>query len=276
MKRLILLFLFIGLTAAAKEIQKKTHDPLLEGPGVSIDLIPAFEGYTPGSDFLVYLHIHHYPGFHTYWKNPGIVGVATSIEWTLPEGFKASEIIWPHPERTFMGAYPCHGYERDVTLATFIKGPTEVKEDQELTFKTKVSWMACAKGCFPGHASFTMTVPVTKKVKQQPWKPVLTPRDEQFDRADILIAEGLSKIDEEVIKIQITGSAETPISDDLYFFSEDGQVSSDQPQTVEDDPDGSKILIMKRSEYSPKGKKELIGVLKSGSNHYPLLAPFIP
>ena len=137
-------------------------DPRLEGPGLAIKLISENRSVTAGQPFTVGLHIHHYPGFHTYWKNPGIVGMVTSLEWTLPEGFTASEIQWPYPENTFMGEYPCHGYERDVTLLVTITPPREIPA-KEITLKTNAMWMACAKGCFPGYETFSISLPVTRE-----------------------------------------------------------------------------------------------------------------
>ena len=28
------------------------------------------------------------PGFHTYWRNPGTLGLPTAVEWSLPEGYE--------------------------------------------------------------------------------------------------------------------------------------------------------------------------------------------
>ena len=115
----ICLFLFINVTCAQE-------DPELIGPGLEIGLISESTGVTPGRPLTLGLHIHHLPGFHTYWKSPGIVGMATSIEWSLPEGFTASKIRWPYPQNTFMSKYPCHGYERDVTLIVDITPPEQI------------------------------------------------------------------------------------------------------------------------------------------------------
>ena len=44
------------------------------------------------------------PGWHTYWMNPGDSGEPPRIEWALPTGFTAGDIVWPHPERIRRGA----------------------------------------------------------------------------------------------------------------------------------------------------------------------------
>ena len=92
------------LSAEEKNAEEKTI-------GVEVELLAEVNAIVPGKSFQVGLRIRHEKGFHTYWQNPGIVGVATSLKWTLPEGFTASEIQWPYPELTKMASYPCHGYE---------------------------------------------------------------------------------------------------------------------------------------------------------------------
>ena len=111
------------------------EDPLLKGPGLSIGLISENSSIAAGEPFVVGIDIKHFPGFHTYWKNPGMVGVGTSIEWTLPNGFTASEISWPYPEKSFMAQYPCHGYERDVTLLVTITPPCQNRGEDGSSFR---------------------------------------------------------------------------------------------------------------------------------------------
>lgn len=242
-------------------------DPLLKGPGLEIDLISETRSITPGQPLIVGLHIDHLPGFHTYWKSPGMVGMATSIKWSLPEGFTASEIHWPHPENTFMGEYPCHGYERDVTLLVTITPPKEISA-KEITFKAETMWMCCAKGCFPGHQTFDLTLPVTAESLPDPTaKGQIAKAQKQLPTTTHKItATLLSKVDAPIIEIHF--SSDTPLPrKDLYFFSDDGQISSDQKQQFTPLEDGSLVLKIARSEFSPKQQNSVPGILKLGSSY---------
>jgi len=243
----------------------QAEDPLLKGPGLEIDLISENRSITPGQSMTVGLHIDHLPGFHTYWKSPGMVGMATSINWTLPEGFSASEIQWPSPENTFMGEYPCHGYERDVTLLVTITTPKVIATEQ-VTFQAETMWMCCAKGCFPGNQTFALTLPVTeeslpdstakKQIEKAKWQ---LPATSHGIKATLL-----SAIDAPIIEIHF--SSDNPLTkDDLYFFSGDGQISSDQKQEFILHEDGSLVLKIARSKFSPEQKNSLPGILKIGS-----------
>src|SRR5262245_49489670 len=63
---------------------------------VQASLVAADVSVQPGRPFTVALRLVHDPHWHTYWINPG-TGYATSLAWTLPEGFKAGDIQWPVP-----------------------------------------------------------------------------------------------------------------------------------------------------------------------------------
>ena len=256
----ICLFLFINVTCAQE-------DPEIIGPGLEIGLISESTGVTPGRPLTLGLHIHHLPGFHTYWKSPGIVGMATSIEWSLPEGFTASKIRWPYPQNTFMSKYPCHGYERDVTLIVDITPPEQITA-KEVKFKAKSAWMCCAKGCFPGFETFEITLPVTYEPKPIPSaKARLSKAISELPSKKHNI-EGIiqSSPDQKMITLSFQGEFKRPLKE-AYFFSSDGQISSDQKQKFVEEKNGSITLKIPRSEFSPEGKTTMPGVLKIGGRY---------
>src|SRR4051794_33600541 len=65
-------------------------------PHVKASLAAADASMQPGKPITVALHLVHDPRWHTYWIFPG-TGLPTSIEWTLPPGWKAGPIQWPAP-----------------------------------------------------------------------------------------------------------------------------------------------------------------------------------
>lgn len=76
------------------------------------ELVASEEGAQPGFRTTVALKLIYDPGWHTYWISPGI-GEATSIEWTLPDGWVASGIDWPAPVKIYTEAGEVfgHGFE---------------------------------------------------------------------------------------------------------------------------------------------------------------------
>lgn len=254
-------FLLISFSVRAEK------DPQLTGPGLEIGLISGSTGVSPGKPLTLGLHIHHLPGFHTYWKNPGIVGMATSLEWSLPEGFTASKIRWPYPENTFMAEYPCHGYERDVTLMVTITPPAQITA-KNVTFKAEAAWMCCAKGCFPGFETLELTLPVTTAPKPVPTAKALLAKaiKELPSKKHGVKAILHSKTDAETITLNFQGDLKSPLGKP-YFFSSDGQISSDQKQKFVEEKDGTFTLKIARSEFSPEGKASVPGVLKVGDRY---------
>lgn len=56
------------------------------------------------------------PHWHIYWQNPGDSGIAPTFDWSLPNGVKAGDILWPTPKRFAMGDIINYGYGDRVTL----------------------------------------------------------------------------------------------------------------------------------------------------------------
>ncbi|MEY5010083.1 MAG: hypothetical protein RLZZ253_1222, partial [Verrucomicrobiota bacterium] len=103
-----------------------------------------------GQPFTAILRLRMEPGWHTYWQFGGDSGLPTSIQWTLPEGYKTGPIQWPLPS-----AHPSDGdqltyvYEKEVLLFTeIIPAPGSTLE----TLKASVRWLACNETCIPGNA----------------------------------------------------------------------------------------------------------------------------
>lgn len=258
------------LTPLAAEETVEETNPV----GLSIDLISELEVIAPGKPFTVGLHLQHQKGYHTYWKNPGIVGMATTLTWDLPKGFTASDIQWPYPEQSLMAGHPCHGYERDVTLLITIT-PPKVITDKAVTLKTSAQWMCCAQNCHPGFQDFSITLPVGEQAKPtvKGKKLIATAKEEipkPLKATDFTVSL-TSAPDEKNIQFVIS----PPPPQQVYFFSSDGQVSSDPPQELIKDDNRSLRLTVPRSTYSPEGKTSLPGILKLGKSHF-LINPAYP
>jgi len=248
------------------------EDPLLVGPGLKIGLISENSSIAAGEPFTVGIDIKHFPGFHTYWKNPGMVGVGTSIEWTLPEGFAASGISWPYPEKSFMADYPCYGYERDVTLLITITPPEKI-EQEVVSLSAKTTWMCCAKGCFPGFETFKITLPVKESAEKNTATAALfkKARSEFPTQNNDIVATLTSKPDAKIVQVHLLGLKDAK-PEEMHFFSSDKQISSDKKQSFQRKEDGSITFSVPRSEFSPKETTSLPGVLLVGDSHFTIEA----
>lgn len=256
-----------GLVSASETSEMK---------GLKIKLISEQKVVSPGATITVGVSIKHDEGFHTYWRNPGNVGMATGIKWKLPEGFLAESIQWPCPELCLMAGHPCHGYERDVVLLVDIKVPEKLFTN-EVKLIANVAWMCCADDCHPGFKELSIILPVGEKsiVDEKHAVVFATARKELPIEDCPWEVVMLSGKDEPVVKVRVKqrSGVETKKVPE-YIFSDDGQVSSDKEQKFTKQADASYIMRIDRSEYSPKFKNKFSGVLKVGNHHYTFLTDY--
>lgn len=107
----------------------------------------------PGKTVWVAVRQQMDPGWHTYWRNPGEAGVATSITWALPQGVTAGEIVWPAPIRFSDGTVTNYGYEKDATLLVPLTAAATAKPGiAHLT----VNLLACEHMCIPEQATLDL------------------------------------------------------------------------------------------------------------------------
>ncbi|MGJ8726749.1 MAG: protein-disulfide reductase DsbD domain-containing protein [Roseibacillus sp.] len=232
-----------------------------EEVGLDLSLVAENKSIVLGEAFTVGIHIQHEPGYHTYWKNPGIVGMATNLEWDLPLGFTASQTLWPYPELCDMAGHPCHGFERDVTLLTTIT-PPENTTSTEINLKVSVAWMCCAQGCYPGSKELSLALPISLKSHPHPKHSLIIKKakKEVPQPSNTWTAHLLSRSDEAPLTLTFKGP---PGEEPQYFFSSDGQISSDQKQAFRKTDSGTWELSITRAKFSPRGKKSLPGILKT-------------
>lgn len=130
-------------------------------PKVKVQLIAEQESIQPGKPFWVALKMDVIPDWHVYWRNPGDSGMATRMTWDLPQGFEASPIVWPTPQRIAIPPLLNYGYSDQVLLLTQISPPANT--DPTVTIKGKADWLVCHDVCIPESAEFSLDLPVAEQ-----------------------------------------------------------------------------------------------------------------
>lgn len=132
----------------------------------------AFDAATvpPGSAFYAAVELTPQPGWHTYWRNPGDSGQRTKIEWKLPEGITAGEILWPPPQTLTEAGITSFVFDGRVVLPVrFTVAPNHPVGP--VTVSAKVTWLECDKECVPGKAmvtnAFTVGSPLVASADQK-------------------------------------------------------------------------------------------------------------
>lgn len=242
MKRLLAAALMMAVPALAE-------DPL------SVALLSEAKAIAPGSTFMVGLHLKPPQGFHTYWKHPGIVGLATSVEWSLPPGFHAGGIQWPAPEAVKMARYTAQGYRGETLLMVPVTAPRDLAQGAPVELTARVSWMCCGRQCHPAaKVPFSISLPAAE---QEQADPATRPLFETF-RTKLPAADPAwsSRVERENGKIVLTLKATDPAVarevdelGTLRFFTADGQVDSDGEQKVTTGPGQVVRIEMRASEH---------------------------
>ena len=131
-------------------------DKIVEVSDSRIELLIESNSIEPGDELLVGFKFSLSPGWHTYWVNPGDAGEGASIKWNLPRDVKASNILWPGPERIPVEPLMTFGYEDEVVLLTKIY--TTKNTDIPLTLNALVSWYTCKEICIPQEAEVSIPI----------------------------------------------------------------------------------------------------------------------
>ena len=232
---------------------------------VQSSLVSADAAVQPGRAFTVALHFIHEPHWHTYWVNPG-TGQATAIEWTLPEGWKAGPIEWPAPKVLIdaQNNVTGSGYDGDLFLPVALTPPADLRPGATVELKAAVKWLMCLDVCKPGQSKLSLSLPVANEAPQPDpqWGSKIRAVLSNLPAADPdwnLAASMNSK----EITLAVTPASSAGHAQNLHFFSEDGLVAYDAPQTVKDDGKGGFVLTLAVSPDAPPNSGRLVGVLTS-------------
>ena len=127
---------------------------------VRAELVAEVASIRPGQPFRVGVLLKMAPHWHTYWRNPGDSGLATTLTWDLPDGFRASDITWPVPAWLEVEGLVSFGYEDEVLLPVTITPPGELEAGGEVELRVQADWLECKEMCLPGGAALSLALPV--------------------------------------------------------------------------------------------------------------------
>ncbi len=135
-------------------LQALARTPADAGPQrterIEADLVAMSVWAAPGSTAVVAVRQAIEPGWHTYWRNPGDSGGATTLTWTLSQGLRAGDIVWPLPERQRIAGLMNYGYSGVVYLPVPVEVPASARPGTVLPLTVKASFFVCsAEMCVP-------------------------------------------------------------------------------------------------------------------------------
>ena len=256
--RLLLPVLALGLAALL---------PATAHAHVKASLVAAETAIVPGKPVQVALRLVHDTHWHTYWLNPG-TGLVTSINWTLPPGWKASDIQWPAPKalKDRTGTIVGNGYEGDLLLPVTLTPPADLSPGAKVTFNAAAEWLMCEEVCMPGDAKVSLTLPVAATATPDPTHGArLAAVVAGLPRADAAWKVTAAR-DAKTVTLTVTPAAGAqPAPKDLRFFADDNYVAYELPQTITPDGKGGFVLTLPIAPDAAKDVAKLAGVLTSAN-----------
>lgn len=225
--------------------------------GLKIQLVSESTAIVPGKPFTVGLWLQHDRGWHTYWRFPGIVGVATQMKWKLPPGWKAGPLVYPEPERTLMFQIKAQGFDRDVMLRTEITPPADLKVGDSVALGGTASWMCCGNSCHPASMDLSLSLPVAATAAlDQKWHPLFEAERARAENTSAAWTSTATEKGDQITLILRPASPEARVcknqreAEKIIVFTEDGWFDSDKPQTVLLHSDGTlTITLIKADTY---------------------------
>src|ERR1700682_3439215 len=126
---------------------------------VKARLVSEVSAIAPGQSFWVALEFNIRDGWHTYWRNPGDSGQATTLKWQLPPGFTAGDIVWTTPHRFDLPPLVNYGYAGRAVHLVKITAPRELKSGSVALLQAKAGWLVCSDVCIPEDAQLQLKLP---------------------------------------------------------------------------------------------------------------------
>lgn len=128
---------------------------------IEAELVPMSAWAAPGSTAIVAVRQQIEPGWHTYWRNPGDSGGATTLDWTLPTGVTAGDILWPVPEPQRLQSLMNYGYSGQVFLPVPIEIPADARAGATLPLIVRALFLVCsAEMCVPDELTLRLDLPI--------------------------------------------------------------------------------------------------------------------
>ncbi len=158
--------LALGLTAGVLSRQPAS-DTRTETPPVRARIIAGADTVAPGATFPVGFHFRLASDWHIYWQNPGESGLATTLTFKLPAGFRLGAIHMPTPKKFIQpGDIIGYGYEGEVVIWADITSPATLSAPGPFTIEARATWLACHNMCVLGEQNDQVQVSVAARTNR--------------------------------------------------------------------------------------------------------------
>ncbi|MCX7038529.1 MAG: protein-disulfide reductase DsbD family protein [Spirochaetes bacterium] len=231
------------------------------------ELVAPQSSIKPGEPFIVGLRLAANPGWHTYWRNPGDSGLATRIEWDLPEGIRAAPPDWPVPQVFEEQGLTTYGYEGEAMLLIAVTPSTELELGTTVTLRAQVSWLACRVACVPGSVEVSLDLPVrtSAPLEDTRGKRALDAAKARMPGADsaVVFKVGLAK---DFVDLRVDGLPVSSGATVQFLPDAGGFIDTARPQTAAIDASGLSLRLARvRAGAEPPDRLQGLLVVSGGA-----------
>lgn len=155
--------------------------------------------------------------WHIYWKNPGDSGIPPKLEWELPDGIVAGDIIYPSPEKIYFDDLANYSYSNSIILP--VKFKISKNYNGIINAKLKISWLTCKEICLAQDTIINFTLNFGKSIKSNNYErlnQIIQNSDIQFD--DYAKVKKITNSDKQ---IELHFSTEISDINSVDFYPED-------------------------------------------------------
>ncbi|WAC75851.1 thioredoxin family protein [Roseateles sp. SL47] len=225
---------------------------------VKASLVAAAESVQPSRAITVALRLEHEPHWHSYWLNPG-TGYPTTLQWNLPDGWKATGFNWPTPSliKDKKGDITGYGYDGVIYLPLTVSAPAMAKVGEQVTLRAKANWLMCNDVCVPGSDEVSVTLPVVATepivnaaVQSELAKLEMPRKPEGWS---LVASRGKGTVELTIAGQQVAGITSP------HFISADGYIKYDKAQETSN---GDTLrMLLPIDDEAPLSAAKLVGVL---------------
>ncbi|QSA96422.1 protein-disulfide reductase DsbD [Methylococcus sp. EFPC2] len=215
-------------------------------------LVASVDAVHPGAEILLGVNQRIIPHWHTYWKNPGDSGLATTIAWQLPAGAAAGEILWPVPSRFTVGPVTNYAYADEVTLLSPVTVPKDVAPGGVFPVNATVKWLVCEETCIPQTVELAISLPVVSGPSEAgQGSPLIREAQASLPVASpwpVSVTYG-----QDAVTLKIRGKELKPerIAEVGFFADQWGRISHGAPQERFFDDDGISLKLKPGEDPAP-------------------------
>lgn len=233
--------------------------------------------FVPGQPFDVALKLVHEDGWHSYYLNPGFVGLPPGFQWQLPEGWSHSEVKFQVPHREeFMGE-TTYGYVGTHYLFATLTPPSGLAAGTEVALKLGANWQVCDdKSCLqePGPSPMDFLDFELKLRAASDGQIVPSAEFDELQTAARDLPQSLPQWQIRAVadtagwQLQFTPRQENlrehPLSDVYFFSSAEGVVNNNARQSLQRSGEKWVLTVPKAAKASDE-VAQLSGIVAAGS-----------